>query len=84
MITDFRYYAMLDNKNRVVGRGFLARVDKDARRTWFALRNDEQTKLWETSKWAMKEIAFERYRQLTIEYFKAEGWPEFKSDRAKA
>jgi hypothetical protein len=82
-LSDYRYYAMVDNKNRIVGRGFLARVDKDPRRTWFALRNEEQTTLWETSKWAIREIAFERYQELTLEYLQAEGWPEFKSTRAK-
>jgi len=83
-LTDYRYYALLDNKNRIVGRGFLARVDKDARRTWFALRNEEQTKLWETSKWAIREVSIERYQELTLEYLKSERWPEFKSTRAKA
>ena len=83
-LSDYRYYALLDNKNRIVGRGFLARVDKDARRTWFALRNEEQTKLWESSKWAIREISIERYQELTLEYLKSERWPEIKSTRAKA
>lgn len=83
-LSDYRYYALVDNKSRVVGRGFLARVDNAPRRSWFALRNEEQTILWETSKWAIREIDFERYQQLTLEYLKAEGWPEFKSTRAKA
>jgi hypothetical protein len=82
-LSDYRYYALVDNKNRIVGRGFLARVDKDPRRTWFALRNEEQTALWETSKWAIREIAFERFQELTLEYLTTEGWPEFKSTRAK-
>jgi hypothetical protein len=83
-LSDYRYYVLLDNQNRVVGRGFLARVDKDPRRTWFALRNEEQTALWESSKWAIREIAFERYQELTLEYLQAGGWPEFKPGRAKA
>jgi hypothetical protein len=83
-LSDYKYYAMLDNKNRIVGRGFLARVDKDTRRTWFALRNDEQTELWKTSKWAMKEISLERYEELTLKYIKAEGFPEFKAAKAAA
>ena len=83
-LSDYRYYAMVDKDGRVVGRGFLARVDHALRRSWFALRNDEQTKLWETSKWAIREIDFERYQQLTLKYLKSENWPEFKSSRSKA
>ena len=83
-LSDYRYYAMVDKENKVVGRGFLARIDNAPRRSWFALRNEEQTKLWETSKWAIREIDLERYQQLTLKYLMSEKWPEFKSSRSKA
>ena len=83
-LSDYRYYAMVDKDNRVVGRGFLARVDNAPRRSWFALRNEEQTRLWETSKWAIREIDLARYQQLTLKYVISENWPEFKSNRSKA
>jgi hypothetical protein len=74
-LSDYRYYAMVDKDNRAVGRGFLARVDSAPRRSWFALRNEEQTRLWETSKWAIREIAFDVYQKLTLTYLKEYDWP---------
>ncbi|MGH9821659.1 MAG: hypothetical protein ACREDR_00150 [Blastocatellia bacterium] len=78
-LSDYRYYALIDDRQRVVGRGFLAKVDDAKRRTWFALRNDEQTALWKSSNWAYRQIDFPVYQKLTLEYLTSNSWPAFSS-----
>lgn len=82
-LKDYVYHAMLDKQGRVVGRGFLARVGSAPKRRWFALRNEEQTKLWQTSNWDIRQIDFATYQKLTLAYFEKNGWVEWKSLQAE-
>lgn len=82
-LSDYVYHAMVDKQGRVVGRGFLARVGDGKKRRWFALRNEEQTALWQTSNWDIRQIDFATYQKLTLAYFAKNGWIEWKTLQAE-